>query len=196
MIGKYKFTKCVGVHLINLLLSIQSHSIISTEYSILYYSERGSICKGRKIVGTYIHFKYIFSYEISEFFKIILYRRILFTILSRDPPGLLIAYILHPLVRSSLWSLRSNLLFTSFCVSCSNSDSLNTYILLSRPAVIKIRWKKTIVHYTTIKIYLYIYNNTSCNGVEFELSVIVKTIVLMFSRGWYIHEAYFLVKLC
>lgn len=60
---------------------------------------------------------------------------VIFTILSREPPGLLTAYMLHPLVRSSLWSFRSNLFFTSFCTaSGSNSDSLNTYILLSRPA--------------------------------------------------------------
>lgn len=59
--------------------------------------------------------------------------KIVCTILRREPPGLLIAYILHPLVRSNLWSFRSDLLFASFCVSGSNSDSLNTYILLSRP---------------------------------------------------------------
>lgn len=35
--------------------NIVTGSIISTKYSILYYSERGTICKGGKIVSTLMY---------------------------------------------------------------------------------------------------------------------------------------------
>lgn len=56
------------------------------------------------------------------------------TILRCDPPGLEMAYRWHPLVLSRRWSLRSAFVFTRSS-SHSKSESLNTWILLSRPGV-------------------------------------------------------------